>query len=98
MSDSDGTPTYVSGDANSDGILQSTETWLYSLPVTPPAQNAGSSHSNAAATSGTYTLSLPDALPVSQTISYTDVAPAIQVVKGASVPSVREGGVGGDQV
>src|SRR5206468_4151390 len=41
LGDSDGTPVYVSGDANTDGILQNTETWTYTLTVTPPAQNAG---------------------------------------------------------
>ena len=35
---------------------------------------------------------------ISQTISYSDVAPSIAVTKTASVSSVREAGVGGDQV
>ncbi|MBI1913166.1 MAG: hypothetical protein HYS12_00150 [Planctomycetes bacterium] len=44
LSDTDGTPTYVSGDTNNDGILQSDETWIYSLTVTMPS--SGTTHRN----------------------------------------------------
>src|SRR5207249_3797623 len=39
LTDTDGTPTYVSGDANSNGVLDKGETWTYKLTVTVPTQN-----------------------------------------------------------
>src|SRR5439155_1235174 len=97
-SDSDGTPVYVSGDTNSDGMLNVGETWTYTLTVNAAPQNAGTTHSNTAtATATDYTISLHDALPIS-TITYSDVTPAIAITKSADPTSVSEGGVDSQSV
>src|SRR5207302_1294190 len=93
LGDSDGTPVAVLsggfnvGDTNHDNILQNTETWQYTLTVTPPAQNAGTSHTNTATASGTDNENNTATATATATITYTDVAPAIHVVKSASPSS-----------
>src|SRR5439155_1227056 len=105
LSDTDGTPAAVLngdgfnvGDSNEDNILQAGETWKYTLTVTPPAQDVGTSHTNKVTATGTDDEGNTATGTDTATISYTNVAPAIKVVKSASPASVREGGVGGDQV
>jgi hypothetical protein len=51
LSDTDGTPTYVSGD-DGDDLLEEGETWTYSMVVNLPGQAAGTSHTNTATVSG----------------------------------------------
>ena len=46
LSDTDGTPTYVSGDTNHDGMIDDGETWVYSLTETVPSQEQGTTHTN----------------------------------------------------
>ena len=40
LSDTDGTPTYISGDDNHDLILEAGETWIYTLIFAVPPGNA----------------------------------------------------------
>jgi len=61
-------PTYVSGDTNSDGILQTTETWTYSCSVTGQTSN----FSNTADVSGMYAVTTVNA---NATANVTVVAP-----------------------
>src|SRR5438094_695067 len=92
------TSTSVRRNANSDGILQNTETWVYTLTVTPPAQNAGTSHTNAASASGTDNENNTATGTRTQSTTHFPYTTLFRSQKVASVASVREGGVGGDQV
>src|SRR5208282_5570224 len=98
LGDTDGTPVYVSGDTNSDGLLERGETWVYTLTVTLPVGNAYSSHVNTVTATGTDDEGDVATAYASATVAYTDVPPAITVTKAASVSSVEEGGVGNQSV
>ena len=98
LADTDGTPTFVGGDTNSDDLLEAGETWTYTLTVTLPPQDAGTSHTNTATATGIDDEGNTATATATATVTYTDVAPAIDVVKTASPTSVSEGGVGSQAV
>src|SRR5205809_107325 len=91
LSDSDGTPTFVGGDSNNDGLLQQDETWSYTLTVAAPVGNVGDSHVNTATATGTDDEGNTASAQDTATVTYTNVNPAIQVVKSVSPGSVLEG-------
>lgn len=93
ISDTDGTPEYTGGD-NGDGVLQSGETWHFTLTVTLPVANAGAEHQNLVTVTGTDDEgNLADDQDV-ETVTYTNVAPQIDVTKAVSATSVLEGTAG----
>src|SRR5262249_43687064 len=93
LTDTDGTPTFVSGDTNNDNILQVGETWLYTLTFAVPAGNAsGSGHTNVAVARGLDDGGHPATDIAVARVTYTNVAPAIRVVKTADPGSVPETG------
>lgn len=80
-------PTLTGGDANTDGILQTTETWVYSCDVA----NALVDFTNTATAEGT----APDTTVVNDTDTATvDVlgAPGISIDKSPNVQIVQVGG------
>src|SRR5262249_39820998 len=93
LSDTDGTPTFVSGDDNNDNILEAGETWTYTLTVAVlPGNATGGSHTNTATATGIDDEGGTATGMDTATGSYTEVAPAIQVVKTASTATVPETG------
>ena len=97
LADTDGTPTLVSN-GDGDALLEAGETWIYTLTVTLPPQDAGTSHTNTATATGTDDEGNTATATATATVTYTDAAPAIGVVKTASPTSVSEGGVGNQAV
>ena len=102
VSDTDGTPTGVDvapvdgfndGDTNLDGLLQKTETWTYSLLVTMVADNVGAIHTNTGTATGTVGLNTTIDTDTA-TVTYTDVTPAISIVKTVNPTSIDEGSTG----
>jgi hypothetical protein len=85
LGDSDGTPVRQPDlVGNNDALLEAGETWVYTLTSTPPAQNTGSTHANTANVSGADDEGNVATNSASQTIAYTNVNPAITVVKTAN--------------
>ena len=78
-------PTYVSGDTNSDGILQTTETWTYSCSVTGQTSN----FSNTADVSGMYAVTTVNA---NATANVTVVHPQIAIAKTPATQTIVTGG------
>ncbi len=91
LSDTDGTPSYVSGDAGVIGALEVGETWLYSLTISLAGANAGTVHGNTATASGTDDEGNTATATGKATVTYTNVAPAINVVKTANVGVIAPG-------
>src|SRR5207248_812806 len=87
VSDTDGTPTYVSGDTDSDGKVDFGETWTYSLTTTAPNQNAGTSHTNTFSATGTDDDSSTGSATSQPTRPSSDLAPSVAVTKTASPTS-----------
>jgi uncharacterized repeat protein (TIGR01451 family) len=80
LTDTDDSPTLVSGDLDDDGDLDVGEVWTFSLVVTVPTKNAGATHTNTAEVTTDEGPSDDDEV----TIDYTDVLPTINVVKTPS--------------
>ena len=97
LTDTDGTPVFVSGD-DGDDLLEVGEIWVYTLTITPPPQNAGTTHTNTAEVTGKDDEDNTASDEDTATITYDDVLPAIQVLKSADPTSVPEGGVGSQSV
>ena len=91
LSDTDGTPSYVSGDAGVIGALEVGETWLYSLTISLAGANAGTVHRNTATASGTDDEGNTATATGKATVTYTNVAPSINVVKTANVGVIAPG-------
>jgi hypothetical protein len=92
--DSDGTPSYVSGDANNNDLLEASEDWVYVLAVAVPVGNAGQTHTNTANISAhddEGTVASLDATSVSSsTISYTNVVPTVSITR-SHAGTIHEG-------
>ncbi len=71
LNDTDGTPTYVSGDTNHDGMIDDGETWVYSLTVTVPSQEEGTTHTDTVTATAKDDEGDPASAQASATISYT---------------------------
>src|SRR5438876_814381 len=82
----------------SNGLLDQGETWTYTLTTTAPTQNAGTKIGRASCRERAYNEGGTASDSARATITYTNVAPAIHVVKSADPTSVSEGGVGSQSV
>src|SRR5262249_50850813 len=93
LTDTDGTPTFTGGDTNSNNKLDFGETWTYTLTfAVPPGNATGGSHTNTATASGTDDEGNTATDSDTATVGYTNVAPAIQVVKTVDPSTVPETG------
>src|SRR5205823_6529334 len=83
LSDTDGTPTLVSkSGGDQDNLLEAGETWTYTLTFAMPPGNAtGATHVNTVPYTTHFRSGSTATDTDTATVTYTNVAPAIQVVK-----------------
>ncbi len=78
-------PTFVSGDANTNNVLETTETWVYSCTV----NNVTANFTNTASVSGTPPVG--PAVTDNDTADVVVISPAIQIVKTPASQTVAVG-------
>ena len=90
VSDTDGVPVYVSGD-DGDNLLEKGETWIYTLTVAMPIQDAFTVHENTVTATGKDDEANPATGMATAKVTYTDYVPTSIKINKSHTGTIYEG-------